>query len=132
KLLYSLIRTSTFTNAPDLLCAGPALGQARRALRRNAVLYAEGGWQSIVDQLKEKAVRAGAELIQSAGVAAIEHDGEVRRLRLSGGAEMEVGKVIAAVPPAELFRLVPHAERTSLQIWKDQARPATVACLDLC
>jgi phytoene dehydrogenase-like protein len=131
-LLYALIRTSTFTHAPDLQCAGPALGQARRSFRKNAVLYVEGGWQSIVDQLKETAIRAGAELMHSAGVAAIEHDGEVRKLRLSDGAEMEVGRVIAAVPPAEVFRLVQDADRTSLRIWKEQARPVTVACLDLC
>jgi phytoene dehydrogenase-like protein len=131
-LLYAMIRTSTFTHAPDEQCAGPALGQARRTLRNKAVVYLEGGWQSIVDQLREKAIRAGAELIQSAGVDAIEHDGEVRKLRLSGGSELEVGRVIAAVPPAEAFRLVQDAERTSLRIWKEQAKPVTVACLDLC
>lgn len=131
-LLYAMIRTSTFTHAPDLQCAGPALGQARRSFRPNAVLYVEGGWQAIVEQLKAKAVRAGAKLMHSTGVAAIEHDGEVRKLRLSGGAEMDVGQVIAAVPPDEVFRLVKEADRTSLRIWKEQARPVTVACLDLC
>jgi phytoene dehydrogenase-like protein len=131
-LFYALIRTSTFTNAPDLQCAGPALGQIRRTFQNNAVLYVEGGWQSIVDQLKEKAIRAGAQLLHSAGVVAIEHDGAVRKLRLSDGAELEVGRVIAAVPPAETFRLVRDADRTSLRLWKDQARPAMVACLDLC
>jgi len=131
-LLYSLIRTSTFTHAPDTQCAGPALAQARRSLRPNGVLYVEGGWQSIVDQLKERAIREGAQLMPSAGVAAIEHDGEVRKLRLTDGAEWEIGRVIAAVPPAETFRLVQDAGRTSLRIWKEQARPVTVACLDLC
>jgi phytoene dehydrogenase-like protein len=131
-LLYSLIRTSTYTNAPDLLCAGPAFGHARRSFRPKAVLYVEGGWQSIVDQLREAAVRAGAELLHSAGVAAIEHDGAVRKLRLSDGAELEVGRVIAAVPPSEVYRLVHDADRTALRIWKEQARPAAVACLDLC
>jgi phytoene dehydrogenase-like protein len=131
-LLYSLIRTSTFTHAPDTQCAGPALGQARRSFRPNGVLYVEGGWQSIVDQLKEKAIREGAQIMPSVGVAAIGHDGKVRKLRLSDGAEMEVGRVIAAVPPAETFRLVQDADRTSLKIWKEQARPVTVACLDLC
>jgi phytoene dehydrogenase-like protein len=131
-LLYALVRTSTYTLAPDVQCAGPALGQARRSFKPNSVLYVEGGWQSIVDQLKETAIRAGAEFVRSAGVAAIEHDGEVRKLRLSDGAELEVGRVIAAVPPAETFRLVQDADRTSLRIWKEQARPATVACLDLC
>ena len=131
-LLYSLIRTGTFTNAPDRQIAGPALGQVRRSLRLNSVIYVEGGWQSIVDQLKEAAVRAGAELVPSASVAAIDHDGRVRRLRLTDGSEIETGHVIAAVPPAETFRLVRDAERTALRIWKDQARPAMVACLDLC
>ena len=131
-LLYSLVRTGTFTNAPDRQCAGTALGQVRRSLRPNSVLYVEGGWQSIVDQLREAAVRAGAELVPSAGVAAIEHDGQVRGLRLTDGSQIEAGHVIAAVPPSETFRLVRDAERTALRIWKDQAIPATVACLDLC
>jgi len=131
-VFYGLIRTSTYTLAPDVQCVGPALEVVRRGLRRNAVLYVEGGWQSIVDQLKEKAIRAGAELLHSAGVDAIEHDGGVRKLRLSDGAEMEVERVIAAVPPAEAFRLVRDADRTSLGTWKDQARPVMAACLDLC
>lgn len=131
-LLYALVRTSTFTHAPDQQCAGPAFGQARRSFRPNAVLYVEGGWQSIVDQLKDKAIRAGAELLHSARVTAIEQDGKVRRLRLSDGTEMEISRVIAAVPPAEVYRLVQDAGRTSLRIWKEQARPVAVACLDLC
>lgn len=131
-LFYALIRTITFTQAPDLQCIGPALRQVQRAFRKNAVLYVQGGWQSIVDQLREKAVRAGAIVVNSMGVTAIEHDGEVRRLHLSDGEAMEIGYVVSAVPLAETCRLVRDAGHTSLQIWKDQARAVSVACLDLC
>lgn len=131
-LFYALIRTGTFTQALDLHSIGPALRQIQRTFRKNAVLYVQGGWQSIVEQLREIAVRAGATLMHSTGVAAIKHDGEVRRLRLSNGEVMEVGRVISAVPLAETCRLIRDADRTSLRVWQDQARPVSVACLDLC
>jgi phytoene dehydrogenase-like protein len=132
-LLYAMLRTSTFTHAPDRQCAGPALKQARRTLKPGAVVYLEGGWQSIVDQLVGIALREGAELVRSAGVEAVMHeDGRVRGVRLKDGSELEAEAVIAAVPPAEACRLVRSAEQTSLRVWKEQARPVTVACLDLC
>ena len=132
-VFYALFRTGAFTHSPDLVTVGPALRQVRRAFRKRGVLYVQGGWQSIVDQLREQAVRAGAVVAGSTAVEAIGHeDGEVRRLHLSGGETVEVGFVVAAVPPAETCRLVRDAERTSLKIWKDQAKPITVACLDLC
>jgi len=132
-LLYALVRTGTFTQSPDSQCAGPALAQARRPLRPGAVVYLEGGWQSIVDQLAGMAMRAGAELLRSAGAEAIAHeDGRVRKVRLKDGSELEAEHVVLAVPPDEAFRLVKGAEHTALRVWKEQARPVTAACLDLC
>mgnify|MGYP001190351537 FL=1 len=132
-VFYALIRTGTFTQAPDLQYIGPALRQVQRSFRKQGVLYVQGGWQSIIDQLREKVVRAGAIVAGSAGVEAIGHDGgEVCRLHLSNGETMEIGYVISAVPLAETCRLVQDAGRTSLQVWKDQARAVSVACLDLC
>lgn len=45
---------------------------------------------------------------------------------------MDISEVISTLPPAETYRFIRNAERTSLLRWKDQARVSVAACLDLC
>jgi len=49
-LIEALIRLSTYVNDPDLLSAEVAVSQLQLALG-GGVLYVDGGWQSLVDQL---------------------------------------------------------------------------------
>ena len=43
-LLLAAFRVATYTNAPDLMSAGAAIEQLKKALAKN-VLYLDGGWQ---------------------------------------------------------------------------------------
>ena len=58
EFLMAVFRVSTYTNAPDLMSAGAALEQLRMAFDKS-VLYLDGGWQTLVDQLGRLAADAG-------------------------------------------------------------------------
>ena len=59
ELLRALTRLSTYVNDPDRLSAEVAVGQLQLALS-SGVLYLDGGWQSLVDQLR---ATAGVEFV---------------------------------------------------------------------
>jgi phytoene dehydrogenase-like protein len=131
-IFYALFRAGTYTQAPDHQMIGPVLNQVQRSFQKNGALYLRGGWQTIVDQLREKAVHAGVMLMNNKSVTEIEHDGSIRALKFADGESMDISHVISTLPPAEMYRLLPGAENTALQHWKDQARVSVAACLDLC
>lgn len=130
-LFYALCRTATYSKELDHQLAGPVVKQVRRSLE-SGVLYINGGWQTIVDQLRELAALAGATLRAGKRVAEISRDsGGVSGIRLADGESVRASCVISTLAPAETYRLVRDAEHTSLRRWKDSARPLVAACLDL-
>lgn len=130
-LFYALTRTATYVSDPDLLRAPSTLTQLKRALTES-VLYLDGGWETMVAKLRRLAEQYGAVMLSGKNVTEIvHHGGQVRQVRCSDGTLLEAGAVIVTAPPAEAFRMVKEAERTSLRIWKEQALPIQAACLDL-
>lgn len=130
-LLYALNRTATYSTDIDSQLAGASLRQLRQALT-SGVLYVDGGWQTIVDRLRQRAAHAGADIRIDSPAAAILHDsGRIAGVRLADGSRLNASRVIAAVPPAETLRLLQDADIPSLRRWRDEALPATAACLDL-
>ncbi|HZG14579.1 MAG TPA: FAD-dependent oxidoreductase [Candidatus Bathyarchaeia archaeon] len=131
KLFYALCRTATYTVEPAHLLAGPALAQIQRSLK-GGVLYLHGGWQTIVDQLREKAADAGVHIISNKRVTDIQQeDGRIKKLYFADGEQMDVTYVISTASPAENEKLLQGAEYTVLKRWKEAARPSMAACLDL-
>ncbi|RDU37879.1 dehydrogenase [Neobacillus piezotolerans] len=129
-VFYALLRTSTYVFAPELHSAGPALKQLQRALK--GVLYLDKGWGTIVEQLRELAVKQGVEIVTGCKVAEVEHqDQKVHSILCESGARIEAANVILTTPPSISHKLVPHADQTALDTWNKQAIPATVACLDI-
>ncbi|MDR6554781.1 FAD-dependent oxidoreductase [Paenibacillus qinlingensis] len=129
-IFYSLCRTATYAYDPDHQLAGPVLGQVQRALK--GVLYIHGGWQTIIDQLQEKAIEAGVHIVSSSDVKEIVHaNGQVQGIKLADEQVLEVSHVISTASPMETYKLVPNADRTILKKWKEEARPSKAACLDL-
>ena len=61
RLLHALVRLATYTDDPQRLSAGAALSQVQSALRAN-VLYLDGGWQQLVDGLRDAAQAAGVQI----------------------------------------------------------------------
>lgn len=101
-LIRATLRVSTYCN-DDALPATLALDQLRLALAKN-VMYLHGGWQQLVDALKQKAL--------DAGVRIVEHQ---RKTTLEGET------VLAVTPPAV----------RDLCILVKPLKPVRAACLDL-
>jgi len=66
ELIHSLVRLGTYCHAPDRLSADLAILQIQAGLRGDGVIYVDGGWQSLVDQLR---VRAGVEIVTGEGLS---------------------------------------------------------------
>jgi len=130
RLLRALFRLATYADDPERQSAGAALAQLQLALAAN-VYYLNGGWQMLVDGLRNAAQQAGVEIMTGAKVAAIERDEAVRRVRLADGTVYAISSVIIAASPAVAGALVENSEETVLRRWAEAAIPVRAACLDL-
>ncbi len=126
QILLARARISTYTDAPDLLSAGLAL-----SLLNTQVWYLDGGWQTLVDGLRQQAQEAGARLITQARVEAIEVAGEGYRVHLADGSDYKASAVLLATDPQTASALVLDGTHEALRRFAAQAIPACVACLDI-
>jgi phytoene dehydrogenase-like protein len=125
-------RVATYTNAPDLMSAGTAVSQLQKAFDKS-VLYLDGGWQTIVDGLREIVQRAGVRIRTGEKVDAIIRDanGSVNGVRLSDGTNVRASMVVIASNPATAVGLIENGSDTSLSQWAETAIPVRAACLDV-
>ncbi|WP_281278826.1 phytoene desaturase family protein [Paenibacillus kobensis] len=129
-LFYSLLRTASYVAAPDMQAAGPVLKQLQNSLQ--GVLYLDRGWGTIIDELREIAIKNGVTMMTSTKAVAVEHrDGAVQHVRCEEGTLVEAKNIILTAPPAVAHQLVTNAEATSLHAWREQAIEITAACLDV-
>jgi phytoene dehydrogenase-like protein len=105
EFLLALMRLSTYANDAERQCAGAAIGQLQSALRAN-VLYVDGGWQTLIDELRTAALAAGVRSVTGCKVTAVEHSGEMRGVRLADGSRVRCGTVVVAADPATASMLV--------------------------
>lgn len=129
-LLAMLARLVTYADAPETQSAGSVIAQMRIALSGN-VLYLDGGWQTLVNGLRDAAAQAGVSIITSARVLSIEHDDAVRGVRLADGRRYSAQAVIAAVDPETASALVDDGADRALSQWASAATPIEAACLDV-
>jgi phytoene dehydrogenase-like protein len=128
-VLAAFVRLATYAHAPARQSAGAALAQLQRS--HGGVLYLDGGWQTLVDGLRQRL--AATDVVVSCRAAAAEIDagaGAPFRLRLRDGGVVRARSVIVTAPPAEtsalLGPLAPEARR-----YGGDAEPVRAACLDL-
>ena len=126
QLIGALVRVASYVNAPDRLSAQTALHQVQLAQR--GVYYLDGGWQTLVDGLRQAAETAGARIETNAPAAAIERDGADWRVRLGDGASRRADAVIVAATPDVAAALLPE---TPIARYAAQAVPVRAACLDV-
>src|SRR5262249_52901925 len=115
--------------APEQMSAGAAVRQLQLALSAN-VAYLDGGWQVLVDALRDAATSAGAELRAGVRVAAIEHDASVRGVRLADGTLHAAEAVIVAASPSDTRALLRDGCAV-VDRWATTAIPVRAACLDV-
>src|SRR5690606_12184922 len=71
-LLYALGRLASYCHAPDIISAKVMLAQVKTALGK--VPYLDGGWQSLVEQLHDKAVRLDVQITKVSNLQQIRTD----------------------------------------------------------
>lgn len=129
QLFEALVRLTTYTNAPERISAGAALAQLQLAF--SGVIYIDGGWQVLVEGLRQAAQAAGVQFVIGAQVASIEHDRTVRAVRLTDGEVCQTTAVVLAINPKAASQLVGSDRCTTLHRWMSTASPVQAACLDV-
>lgn len=128
-LAYSLAYPLVYTSALDLVSAEVFVDKFQRALK-HPVHYVDGGWQVLVDGLREVAERAGARVVNGARVEAVEIEGgRARGVRLRDGSGVRASAVVLAAGPRDASKLV--GEHQALRRVVDGLVPGKVACLDV-
>ncbi len=111
-VVLSVVRVSTYAACPEIADAGATLEQLKRALR--GVLYLDGGWQQLVDALRDAAVAAGAEIRTGARVDHVD--------------ELDADDVVLCVSPHVAAKLTGSE---ALAAYAAAAVPVTASCLDV-
>ncbi len=154
QFVEALVRLTTYTNAPERISAGAALAQLQLAF--SGIIYIDGGWQVLVEGLRQAAQAAGVQFVMGAQVASIEYDAEggtlpfgnaygereplrgklrdhrtVRAVRLTDGEVCQTTAVVLAINPKAASQLIGSDCCTTLHRWMSTASPVQAACLDV-
>ena len=118
RLVAALVRLTCYAADLDRLDAGAAIEQIQLALSK-PVLYLDGGWETLIAGLENKAKSIGVQLRAGWSLKRVEPGAVESR----SGERITADGIVLAVPPKEVERVtsVPLAEGT----------PARAACLDL-
>jgi phytoene dehydrogenase-like protein len=128
QLLLAFARLTTYADAPEQLSAAVFLRQMQLTLRDN-VRYLDGGWQTLVDGLRQAAEKVGVEIVAGAKVTTISDGEATPGLQLADGSTISAAAVILAVDPETASSLVP--QNRHLQRWAETAVPVRAATLDV-
>ena len=129
-LLGALFRLSTYCDDPERMSAGVALRQLKLALAGN-VWYLDGGWQTLVDGLRDHAASHGAVFRIGARVKAVNGGAGGVSVYLASGEELDGQTAILAVDPAKACGLLDVPGDSPLSQWAENSLPIRAACLDL-
>lgn len=130
-LALALVRTTTYTDAPDLLDARVAHDQFWLGL--GGVTYVDGGWATLVDGLAARLDRRGVHLTTGAPVRRV----VVEAGRATGVADADGrhtaadGVILAVGAPTRMARLLPDPHRTTLEVVAAARTPIHLATLDV-
>ena len=114
----ALVRLSTYSNDMEFLSARAAIRQVQFALRQG-VIYLDGGWQTMVDGLAEKAKALGVRISSGVPVERVREAGVV----LADGQRVDSAGTVLTVPPPSVERLTGAA--------LGQMAPVRAAALDI-
>jgi phytoene dehydrogenase-like protein len=129
-VLRTLIRVSTYSDDPDRMSAGAALGQLKLALAGN-VWYLDGGWQTLVDGLRDRALEHGARICTRTAVKDVQSDESGVSVRFTDGQILTSRAAVLAVSPTVACELLDLPAESSLTRWSAVCIPIRAACLDI-
>lgn len=129
-LLYVLGRLSTYCHAPEKMSAKVILSSIKNAM--GGVLYLDGGWQSMIDQLHNKAILSGVHIQPHTFVKQIEPTQQnLFKLVLSDSEELLGKYVICTTGAHELNAMLSEKIVFSLRNFLTQITPVRGATLDI-
>ncbi|MDR3405658.1 MAG: NAD(P)/FAD-dependent oxidoreductase [Chthoniobacter sp.] len=129
-LFEGLVRLSTYCDEPGTQSASAALTQTAMG-RRGGVLYLDGGWQTLVDRLREATDTAGVRIETRSLVAEVHCQEGAASVVLANGERYSARSVIFTAGPAAAARLINGGEVPSLRRAANEAGPIQAACLDV-
>jgi phytoene dehydrogenase-like protein len=130
-LLASTARVYLYTTALDIASADTFVARFQQTLK-HPIHYVNGGWQSLVDSLRDVARASGVDVQTGASVESIRVDGgRASGVRLHDGREVPADAVLLAATPDDAVRLLPRGAAPSLEAAVAATVPVHVACLDL-
>lgn len=104
RVLHGLVRLTSYGNAPALMSAGAAIAQLQVGLK--GVLYLHGGWQQLVDGLKEAALAAGVVVVGGTRVSEVVAGDDRIHVAHGGGTHRAGAVVLAGLSPVVVARLL--------------------------
>jgi phytoene dehydrogenase-like protein len=117
QLFQALFRLTSYTNAPEHQSAGAALRQLQLALEAN-VTYIDGGWQTLVNGLRDAAETAGVQIETGKRIVTIEPSSNEEKhayvVHLEDGSQQTAKAVIIAASPDAAASLI---QSEALQKW---------------
>lgn len=123
-------RVSTYVTDADLLSAGAAIDQLRVA-RDGGVWYLDGGWQTLIDGLRDVVLCSGGQVLESAPARSVRSAGSEAVVTLGDGSELRAAAVVLAVEPQTAIQLLDLPSDAPLVRWESENVPVAAACLDV-
>lgn len=114
-VLLLLARLSTYCNAPDQVSAKIVVSQLKSVM--SGVLYLDGGWQSMIEQLQNKAVLLGSEIRSHQTVKWIIPSKQVNtfEILLANGESISTKNILSTISPLELLKLLGEHVPTAMK-----------------
>ena len=132
QFMFALGRLWTYADCPERFDAGAMIRQAQIGMK--GVYYLHGGWQRLVDSLRQRAVAEGVAFATGRAEAILADNGSVTGVRLADGEQHAASSIIAAVPPDEVLRLLSGAGElptSTLHERLSRSEATYAACLDI-
>ncbi|HEY1291644.1 MAG TPA: NAD(P)/FAD-dependent oxidoreductase [Chloroflexota bacterium] len=131
RLLTRTAQVYLYTTATDLASADAFVERFQQTLK-HPIHYIDGGWQTLVEGLRDVATAAGVEILPSASVDhLLVRDGAAHAVRLHDGREFPADVVVIATTPEDALRVLPDGAAPDLEREVAATLPVHVACLDL-
>lgn len=128
--LYSLSRLATYCHAPERMSAKLTISSIKEAM--GGVLYLDGGWGTIIDQLHNKAIQSGIHVKPHTNVKYIESSQQDQlKLVLSNNEEIFAKYVICTTSPQDLIEMLDKKIFFSQRDFFQKIIPVRGATLDV-
>jgi phytoene dehydrogenase-like protein len=130
RFVRTLCRVTTYVDDPERLSAGAAIDQLKYALAEG-VWYLDGGWQVLIDGLREHLLRHSVELRTGARIGAVRPETDGVAVTLASGEVIHGRTAVLAIDPEGATSLLDLPDDSPLAKWTARCIPVRAACLDV-